>query len=156
MTRKLASLVIYTDGAARGNPGPAGIGAVISDENGEVVTELSETIGEATNNVAEYTALVRALEVAVDYGASEVKLFLDSELVVKQIKGEYRVKNSGLKGLHAAVLEKLKHYERSRIAHVPRAQNREADRLANAALDGTEGASASFESQPTPGQGKLF
>lgn len=151
----MAKLIIHSDGAARGNPGPAGIGVVISDETGQPISEFGEAIGDATNNVAEYTALIRALEVASGLGAAEVHMFLDSELVVKQLKGEYRVKNAGLKGLHAAAMELLKRYERARVTHIPREKNKEADRLANEALDAAEDTENPAVA-PQPGQGSLF
>jgi len=128
-------LVINTDGAARGNPGPAGIGAVIRREDGTVLAEISRFLGHATNNVAEYTALILALEKAAALGAAEVEVFTDSELMVKQIHGEYRVKNEGLKGLYQKVQELAAGFSSFRITHVPREENKEADRLANLGID---------------------
>lgn len=152
-------LVIYTDGAARGNPGPAGIGVVISDGRGNPLKEFGAVIGETTNNVAEYTALIRALEEAAGMDAAGIVVYLDSELVVKQLNGEYKVKNLDLKGLHAAATEFLGRYADYRLIHIPREKNKRADQLANEAIDEaaakleageTEGAEAA------PGQGKLF
>lgn len=129
-------LVVNVDGGARGNPGPAAIGVVVADEDGEVLEERSETIGYATNNVAEYTALLRGIALARELGATDLELIGDSELVVKQVRGEYRVKDPNLKGLHAEVQEALASLEGWSIRNVPREQNAEADRLVNAALDG--------------------
>jgi ribonuclease HI len=157
VTEPIRKLIIYTDGAARGNPGPAGIGVVISDGKGQVLAEFGEGIGETTNNIAEYTALIRALEEAAEFGAAEVHLFLDSELVVKQIKGEYRVKNSGLKGLHAAAIEHIRRYEKACITHIAREKNAVADRLANEALDRIKaGDEDPPRSDAARGQGQLF
>ncbi|NLL19716.1 MAG: ribonuclease HI family protein [Clostridia bacterium] len=128
-------LVIYTDGAARGNPGPAGIGVVIQNDKGEVIQEISGFLGQATNNVAEYTALTTALEKAVALNAQEVQLFTDSELIVKQIKGEYRVKNEGLKPLYQKAKGLIQQLGSFTITHVPREKNKEADRLANQGID---------------------
>lgn len=128
-------LVIYTDGAARGNPGPAGIGVVIKNDKGEVLQEISSFLGQATNNVAEYTALITALEKAVALNAREVQVFTDSELVVKQIKGEYRVKNEGLKPLYQKAKKLIGQLDGFTITHVPRDKNSEADRLANRGID---------------------
>ena len=157
MKRSPRKLVIFTDGGARGNPGPAGIGVTISDADGAVLTEFGEAIGEATNNVAEYTAVVRALEAAVGYNVDTIEFFLDSELVVKQLNGEYKVKNAGLKGLHAAARERLDKYARVRISHVPRAKNKVADRLANEAMDrAANGDEEPLDDGILPGQGSLF
>lgn len=128
-------LIIHTDGAARGNPGPAGIGVTIQTEDGTKLAEISQFIGRATNNVAEYTALITALEKAVALGAGEVEVYTDSELVVKQILGEYRVKNEGLKPLHRKVKSLASQFSNFRIAHVVRDKNKEADRLANKGID---------------------
>jgi ribonuclease HI len=128
-------LVANFDGGARGNPGPAAIAAVVSTPGGEVLEERGEPIGVATNNVAEYRALLLALERARALGASEVELIGDSELVVRQVRGEYKVKDAGLRPLHAAVREALTALERWSIRNVPRAENAAADALVNAALD---------------------
>lgn len=128
-------LVIHTDGAARGNPGPAGIGALIRREDGQVLAEISRFLGHATNNVAEYTALIIALEKAAALGATEVEVFTDSELMVKQIHGEYRVKNEGLKPLYQKVQELAAGFRSFDITHVAREKNKEADRLANRGID---------------------
>lgn len=128
-------LVVHVDGGARGNPGPAAIGVVVSDSNGGVVEQLGEPIGETTNNVAEYRALLRGLERAHALGAEEVEVVGDSELVAKQINGQYKVKHVGLKPLHAEALQALGGFDRWRVRTVPRAQNAAADALVNAALD---------------------
>lgn len=129
-------LVVHVDGGARGNPGPAAIGVVVSDPDGGVVEQLGEPIGETTNNVAEYRALLRGLECARALGAGEVEVVGDSELVAKQINGQYKVKHAGLKPLHAEALQALGAFDRWQVRTVPRAQNAAADALVNAALDG--------------------
>ena len=132
---KIEKAVIYTDGASRGNPGPAAIGAVIKDGQGRVLTRISRRIGVTTNNQAEYRAIIAALEEAVRLGASLVELKSDSELAVKQINGRYRVKNPALKPLHQRVGELQSLFQTFAITSIPRRQNAEADRLSNAALD---------------------
>ncbi len=129
-------LVVNVDGGSRGNPGPAAIGVVVSSPEGEILDELGETIGDATNNVAEYRALLRGIEHATELGGTELELIGDSELVVKQVRGEYRVKDAGLKPLHAQVKAALAGLGSWSIHNVPREQNAEADRLVNEALDG--------------------
>jgi len=128
-------LVVHVDGGARGNPGPAAIGVVVSDAEGAVVEQLGEPIGETTNNVAEYRALLRGLERARALGADEVEVVGDSELVAKQVTGQYKVKHAGLRPLHAEALSALAGFARWRVRTVPRAQNASADALVNAALD---------------------
>lgn len=128
-------LVLNVDGGARGNPGPAAIGVVIATPEGETVERIAEPIGVATNNVAEYRALLRGLERARELGADAVEVRGDSELVVKQVAGDYRVRSAELKPLHAAALEALGGFERWSLRHVPRAENASADALVNAALD---------------------
>ena len=128
-------LVVHVDGGARGNPGPAAIGVVTSTPDGEVVDELAELIGEATNNVAEYRALLRGLERAREFGATEVALVNDSELVARQVQGAYKVKHPGLRPLYDQAMEALRGFERWSVRSVPRAQNAHADQLVNAALD---------------------
>jgi ribonuclease HI len=128
-------LVVHVDGGARGNPGPAAIGVVVSDADGAPVERLGEAIGATTNNVAEYRALLRGLERARALGANEVEVVGDSELVAKQVKGQYKVKHAGLKPLHAEALRALAEFERWQVRTVPRAQNAAADALVNAALD---------------------
>ena len=128
-------LIIYSDGGARGNPGPAGVGVVIYDMNKKVVQEVGEYIGEQTNNQAEYKALILGLVKAKTLGAEEVECYLDSELVVMQMQGKYRVKNAKLKPLYAEVVELVKYFEQISYAHVVREKNKEADRLVNEAID---------------------
>jgi ribonuclease HI len=125
--------VLYTDGASRGNPGPAAIGGLIKGDDG-VVKRISRYIGVGTNNQAEYRALIAALEAAAELGADRVDIRLDSELVVKQIKGQYRVKNIMLIPLFHRAKELLRGFNSFSIAFIPRWQNREADRLAQAAF----------------------
>jgi ribonuclease HI len=129
-------LVIHVDGGSRGNPGPAAIGVVVSDSEGAVLDEVAERIGVATNNVAEYRALLKGLERAAALGASEIELVNDSELVARQITGAYKVKHPAMKPLYAEAVAALRQFERSRIRSVPRAQNARADELVNLALDG--------------------
>ena len=128
-------VVVHVDGGARGNPGPAAIGVVVADADGALLDQVGEPIGATTNNVAEYRALLRGLERARALGASEVELVGDSELVAKQVTGQYKVKHAGLKPLHAEALRALAGFERWRVRTVPRAQNAAADALVNAALD---------------------
>jgi ribonuclease HI len=128
-------VVVHVDGGARGNPGPAAIGVVISDPGGEVLDELGERIGVATNNVAEYRALLRGVERARGLGATEVEIVNDSELVAKQVKGDYKVKHPAMKALHAEATAALRAFDRWRIRSVPRAENARADELVNEALD---------------------
>lgn len=127
--------IIYTDGGSRGNPGEAGIGIVMENENGEIIREISQYIGKQTNNVAEYKALSRALEAALDMNLKEVICYLDSELVVKQIKGEYKVKNEGLIPLYSMIMPLINKFDRFDIQHVRREHNKKADALANLAMD---------------------
>jgi ribonuclease HI len=126
---------VNVDGGARGNPGPAAIGVVVRNDDGAVVERVGETIGETTNNVAEYRALLRGLELASAHGATEVELIGDSELVVRQIEGRYKVKNAGMKELHAQAKAALADFDSWSIRHVKRAQNADADELVNEALD---------------------
>lgn len=130
-------VVVHVDGGARGNPGPAAIGVVVSAEDGTVLERHAETIGEATNNVAEYRALLAGLERARALGAEAVEVVNDSELVAKQVNGEYRVRHPAMRPLHAAAQEALAGFARWTVRSVPRADNAEADALVNAALDGT-------------------
>lgn len=129
-------LEIWTDGASRGNPGPAAIGIVFSRRGGTPLCAHAETIGIATNNVAEYTAVLRALEFARSWGAAQVDLYLDSELIARQLTGVYRVKSLDLRPLHQQVVHLARELAAFRVRHVARERNRLADRLANLALDG--------------------
>jgi ribonuclease HI len=128
-------LIMYADGGSRGNPGDAGIGVAIFDENNNPVKEISRYIGTQTNNVAEYYALIRALEEAFNLGAKSVDIFMDSELVVRQINGEYQVKSEGLKPLYNIAMAYLKKFSSYSISHVKRNGNKVADRLANEGID---------------------
>jgi ribonuclease HI len=129
-------LVVHVDGGARGNPGPAAIGVVVSQPGGPVLDELGERIGVATNNVAEYRALLRGLERASALGAREVELVNDSELVARQLTGAYKVKHPAMKPLYQEAIAALKGFDRWSIRSVPRAENAHADALVNEALDG--------------------
>lgn len=127
-------MVINTDGASRGNPGPAAIGVTIKDEQGKLITAISQPIGPATNNQAEYRAIIVALEEAIRLDAKQVELFSDSELVVRQINGRYRVKNAALQPLYQQVRQLQSQLKDFTITHIPRQQNQEADSLASKAL----------------------
>ena len=129
-------LVVHVDGGARGNPGPAAIAAVLSNPEGDVVEEHAEAIGHATNNVAEYRALLLGIDRARALGARELDIVGDSELIVRQVRGEYRVKDPTLRELHALVAAALGGFDRWTIRNVPRADNARADGLVNEALDG--------------------
>lgn len=128
-------MVLYADGAARGNPGPAGAGAVLLDDRGEVLAELRRSLGRATNNVAEYEALILGLEEARRRGVDRILVRMDSMLVVRQMQGLWKIKHPGLRprALRAGAL--LAEFTSRRIEHVPRDENAHADRLANAAID---------------------
>jgi len=131
-------LVAYSDGASRGNPGPASIGGVILDEAGQTLAKISRRIGRGTNNEAEYRAAIAVVEAALALGASSLELRMDSELVVRQLEGRYRVRNPALTR-HFQRLDALRRrFDRLTVAHVPRELNRIADKLANAALDGKD------------------
>jgi len=128
-------VTINCDGAARGNPGPAGAGAIVVDEEGAVLAEVAEGLGETTNNVAEYTAVIRGLEEAKRLGAHEVLLRSDSQLLINQLTGRYRVKAPHLQPLHRRVRALLVGFAKVDLEHVPRERNAEADRLANLGVD---------------------
>jgi ribonuclease HI len=130
-------VIIYTDGAARGNPGPSAIGAIVKDEKGNLITHISRRIGITTNNQAEYQAIIAALEKAISLGARHVELKTDSELVTKQINGQYKVKKAVLRALYQKVIQLIGSLEGFTIAYIPREQNTEADNLANRALSST-------------------
>ena len=126
------------DGGSRGNPGPAAWGVAVLDDHGTCIEEHSGRLGRATNNVAEYHALLEALELAKARRADDVLIQADAELIVRQIEGAYRVRHPDLKPLHARALALIRGFDQFRIRHVPRAQNKEADRLVNLALDSAE------------------
>ncbi len=126
---------LYTDGGARGNPGPAGIGVVLRDESGEVIGEIARGIGEATNNVAEYTALIAGLELALDKGVREVEIYMDSELVVSQLLGRWKIKKDTLRPLAVKARALMGRFDSVSLSHVRRELNADADRLANQGMD---------------------
>ena len=132
--------VIYADGAARGNPGPAGAGAVLYDREGRVVAELTRALGRATNNVAEYSALILGLEEAKRRGATSIDVRMDSLLVVEQMRGRWRIKHPGLKDLALRAGALLASFPAREIRHVPREENAHADELSNRAIDEGTGA----------------
>jgi ribonuclease HI len=135
VTSEGAALKVFIDGASRGNPGEAGFGVHVTDEAGREVAALYGYLGRATNNVAEYEALLHALRWALARGARRLAIFSDSELVVKQMSGAYKVKHPDMQARNREAQGLLRRFDAARIAHVPREQNREADRLANRALD---------------------
>lgn len=128
-------ITIFADGGSRGNPGPAASGAVLTDESGDVLREVGTFLGVATNNVAEWTGLITGLEAALELGATDVTVRMDSELVVKQLSGAYRVKHPNLIPLHAKAKTLLRKFARTDIAHVPRKANAAADAVVNQTLD---------------------
>ena len=131
-----AGVVIYIDGAARGNPGPAGLGVVVMDSEGRIVRKIKKAIGVATNNVAEYRALIEGLKAARSMGEDSVEVYSDSELVVRQIGGKYAVKAESIKPLYREALTLIKGFRSFRISHIEREKNSLADSLANQAIDG--------------------
>jgi len=135
VTNEGTSLRMFIDGASRGNPGEAGFGVHVTDEAGAEVAALYGYLGRATNNVAEYEALLHALRWALAQGARRVSVFSDSELVVKQMSGAYKVKHPDMQARNREAQGLLRRFDAARIDHVPREQNRDADRLANRALD---------------------
>ena len=143
-------LVAHSDGGARGNPGPAGYGVVIQDEAGRRVAALSEYLGHQTNNFAEYQGLIAALEYAIAHGPKALKLISDSELLVRQIKGIYKVKNASLQDLHGRAKQLIAQLDWFSIGHALREHNQEADRLANDAMD--KGMGRSGARAPSPAQ----
>ncbi|MBA3885036.1 MAG: ribonuclease HI family protein [Acidobacteria bacterium] len=150
-------ITAYIDGGARGNPGPAGYGAYIQDAGGNVLAELHGGLGIATNNVAEYNGLLAALTWAIDHGHREARIRADSELLVKQMRGEYKVKNAGLQPLAARARVLVGRLDRVIFEHVRREQNRDADRLSNVGMDEAE--EALRNPPPASGprrQGELF
>ena len=134
MTAPLA-LRLHVDGASRGNPGESGFGIHVTTPDGREVAALFGYLGKATNNVAEYQALLHGLRFALTRGASTVEVFSDSELLVRQLEGRYRVKNAGLQPLHREAQSLLARFAKAKLAHVPRERNHEADALANRAVD---------------------
>jgi ribonuclease HI len=131
----VSSLIVWCDGAARGNPGPAGAGSQLTTPDGAVVAEIAEGLGETTNNVAEYTAVIRGLERARDLGATDVLVRSDSQLLINQLNGVYKVKSEHLRPLYLRVRQLASDFGQTRFEHVPRERNTEADRLANDGVD---------------------
>jgi ribonuclease HI len=146
-------LVAHSDGGARGNPGPAGYGVVIQDESGRKVAALSEYLGHQTNNFAEYQGLIAALEYALKHGPKALKVISDSELLVRQIKGIYKVKNPTLQDLHARAKDLIARLEWFAIGHAMREHNQQADQLANEAMD--KGMGRSRTPSPNAASGQL-
>lgn len=144
------AVTIAIDGAARGNPGPAGAGAVLTDAKGKVLRELSVYLGETTNNVAEYAALLCALQEAVSLRVRQVTVQTDSELLARQMDGDYRVKDATLRVLHALAQQLRGKFARWQLRHVPREQNRAADRLANRAVEAGLRAARKAKVRPQP------
>jgi len=132
---KARSVIVHTDGACRGNPGRSGAGVVIQSEDGREIARISRYLGEMTNNMAEYTALLIALKEARGAGAGTITVKSDSELLVRQINGAYKVKNEVLRIMHQSAMDLLRGFKRWKVIHVRREENREADRLANQAVD---------------------
>ena len=127
--------VLHTDGGARGNPGPAGIGVVLTDEHGDAIGEIARGIGETTNNVAEYAAVIAGLELALARGVTDVSIAVDSELVVNQLRGAWKIKNERLRSLAVKARSLMNRFDSASIKHVPREENSGADRLANQGMD---------------------
>ncbi len=146
------SVVVHCDGAARGNPGPAGIGAVLTTEDGRVLEELGQGIGVATNNVAEYRAAIAGLELAAERGAVRLLLRSDSRLLIEQLAGRFKVKNPTLQRLHEEARALMKGFEKVTLEHVPREKNKEADRLANLGVDGWLMEHGPYEAPPDAAQ----
>ena len=142
-------LIAHVDGGARGNPGPAGFGVVLEDESGKKIDQLSGYLGHQTNNVAEYSGLLAALDYAVKHGHRAVKVIADSELLVKQIRGEYKVKSPNLQDLYSRARVMIRSLEWFRIEHTLRGGNKEADALANEAMDRGMGRKSAEVSRPT-------
>lgn len=134
-TKKYKKLILFTDGGSKGNPGPAGIGILIFDKDGELIKKASEFIGNTTNNVAEYTALIRALELSKEFDAEEIEIKCDSKLAVNQLKKKWKVKSLKLKILYQKTRLLLSAYRKVKLVNVPRSVIKAADRLVNKAID---------------------
>ncbi|MBI4743639.1 MAG: ribonuclease HI family protein [Actinobacteria bacterium] len=152
----MKKIIIYSDGAARGNPGKAGIGGLICDDKNQTLLRISEYIGEATNNVAEYKALILCLESSLSFGAAQVAVYLDSQLIVRQLQGSYRVKDQKLKPLYEKTKSLLRPYQKVEIFHIEREENKEADKLANQAIDLFEAGKKAVYSFGESSQAKIF
>lgn len=135
----MESLVAYVDGASRGNPGPAGLGIVLADSDGNIVKEVAEPLGITTNNVAEYSALIRALEEARAIGCSRIAVITDSELMARQLNGQYAVKSGHLIPLYRRACVLLSHFDKASVRHTRRENNERADRLSNIGADKVTG-----------------
>jgi len=146
----MGKLSIYTDGASKGNPGPAGIGVVIAADDGTVIREIAEYVGEQTNNAAEYLALIRGLREALDLRAKEIEISVDSQLMARQLTGVYKVKSPNLKSLHEEAIGLLRRLPRARISHVCRGFNKRADELANEGIERHRRAESGEPGSPTP------
>ena len=146
--------MLHTDGGARGNPGPAGIGAVLTTPSGRVIAELGRGIGTTTNNVAEYTALIEGLRMALDQGVTDIEVFMDSELVVSQLSGRWKIKNERLRHLAVEARAVLSRFRSVRLEHVRRAHNARADELANRGMNEAEAGPAGSDGDR--GQGSLL
>jgi ribonuclease HI len=144
------AIVAYCDGGSRGNPGPAGFGVYIQDSTGKVLAELSQYLGKQTNNFAEYSALLAALEFAIAQGHRSLRVVSDSELMVKQMKGQYRVNSPELRPLYEEARRRVPQLEHFQIQHVLREKNRHADRLANLAMDRGMGRASAANPAPAP------
>ncbi len=131
----MKKLKIYTDGGARGNPGPAGCGVVVLDENNQLIKKIKKYLGHQTNNYAEYSAVILALEETKKMNADELDFYLDSELVVKQLRREYKIKNQDLAKLFVKIYNLSQSFKRINFNHIPREENKQADNLANQAMD---------------------
>lgn len=129
------SCSLFTDGASRGNPGEAGAGITLLDDQEKEIATRSQYLGKCTNNVAEYKALILGLQTAIEHGCTSLAISMDSQLIVRQVNGQYKVKNAGMKPLFAEATALLKHFETWSISHIPREQNSRADQLANKGID---------------------
>jgi ribonuclease HI len=147
--------ILHTDGGARGNPGPAGIGVVLKDASGKVIGEIAQGIGRATNNVAEYKALISGLELALDRGVTDIEIFSDSELVVSQLKGDWKIKSDSLRRLAVDARRLMNRFASAAIAHVPREKNADADKLANQGMDEAE-FDAELDAEAPPEQRSFY
>jgi ribonuclease HI len=157
----MVKATLHCDGGARGNPGPAAIGVVLRDSSGGAVGEIARTIGETTNNVAEYTAVIEGLKLALERGVTDIDVHLDSQLVVSQLRGEWKIKSAGLRGLAVEARRLLGRFSSFSLTHVRRAHNADADKLVNQALDadqadelGPEWVPDEDDGRPRPGPGQ--
>jgi ribonuclease HI len=131
----LKNCILHIDGAARGNPGPAGAGVLMTDKEGNTIASITKYLGEQTNNFAEYQALDLGLQEALNSGFEAIHVFADSELLVRQIEGLYKVKSPNLQPIYQEAIKKIQRFKKFQIKHVPREKNKEADKLANKAID---------------------